>query len=90
MDLTSRNAEIDGGDVSLTPKEFDLLATFARFPNVTLDREQLLDLVWGHVVLCAAHGRRARCALARKAAEQPPEDRDGLGHRLPARGGAVA
>jgi two-component system alkaline phosphatase synthesis response regulator PhoP/two-component system response regulator ResD len=47
MDLTSRNAEIDGDDVPLTPKEFDLLATFARFPNVTLDREQLLDLVWG-------------------------------------------
>ena len=40
-------SEIDGDDVSLTPKEFDLLATFARFPNVTLDREQLLDLVWG-------------------------------------------
>ncbi len=47
MDLTSRNAKISGSDVSLTPKEFDLLATFARFPNVTLDREQLLDLVWG-------------------------------------------
>lgn len=47
MDLTSRNAEIGGSEVALTPKEFDLLATFARFPNVTLDREQLLDLVWG-------------------------------------------
>ena len=33
--------------VTLTPKEFDLLATFARFANVTLDREKLLDLVWG-------------------------------------------
>jgi len=47
MDLTSRSVAINGTELSLTPKEFDLLATFARFPNVTLDREQLLDLVWG-------------------------------------------
>ena len=47
MDLTNRSVEVDGKDVPLTPKEFDLLATFARFPNVALDREQLLDLVWG-------------------------------------------
>ena len=47
LDLAQRSAAIDGRDVALTPKEFDLLATFARFPNVALDREQLLDLVWG-------------------------------------------
>jgi len=47
LDLAQRSAAIDRRDVSLTPKEFDLLATFARFPNVALDREQLLDLVWG-------------------------------------------
>src|SRR3990172_7446590 len=47
LDLAQRSAAIDGRDVSLTPQEFDLLATFALFPNVALDREQLLDLVWG-------------------------------------------
>ena len=47
LDLASRTVELDGEEVSFTPKEFDLLATFARFPNVALDREQLLDLVWG-------------------------------------------
>ena len=47
IDLTSRTAAIDGEAFALTPKEFDLLTTFARFPNVVLDREQLLDLVWG-------------------------------------------
>ena len=47
MDLAQRTAAVEGRDVSFTPKEFDLLATFARFPNVVLDREQLLDLVWG-------------------------------------------
>ncbi len=47
LDLAQRAATMDGRDVSFTPKEFDLLSTFARFPNVVLDREQLLDLVWG-------------------------------------------
>jgi DNA-binding response OmpR family regulator len=47
MDVRNRTAEVKGESVTLTPKEFDLLATFARFVNVTLDREKLLDLVWG-------------------------------------------
>jgi DNA-binding response OmpR family regulator len=47
MNVRNRKAAIRGRDVALTPKEFDLLATFARFINVTLDREKLLDLVWG-------------------------------------------
>jgi DNA-binding response OmpR family regulator len=47
MDIWNRRAMIRGRDVALTPKEFDLLATFVRFINVTLDREKLLDLVWG-------------------------------------------
>jgi DNA-binding response OmpR family regulator len=47
LDLGQRTATVEGEEVTLTPKEFDLLATFARFPNVVLDREQLLDLVWG-------------------------------------------
>jgi DNA-binding response OmpR family regulator len=47
LDLARRSASLHGRDVSLTPREFDLLAAFARFPNVALDREQLLDLVWG-------------------------------------------
>jgi len=47
MDVRNRVATIKGQPMTLTPKEFDLLATFARFANVTLDREKLLDLVWG-------------------------------------------
>ncbi len=47
MDVRNRRATIKGGAIALTPKEFDLLATFVRFANVTLDREKLLDLVWG-------------------------------------------
>jgi len=47
IDFGSRSAELNGGAITLTPREFDLLATFARFPNIVLGREQLLDLVWG-------------------------------------------
>ena len=47
MDIRNRRATIKSAPVTLTPKEFDLLATFARFANITLDREKLLDLVWG-------------------------------------------
>ena len=47
MNLRNRKAAIRGKEFALTPKEFDLLATFTRFINVTLDREKLLDLVWG-------------------------------------------
>ena len=47
MDVRNRTATVKDETVQLTPKEFDLLATFARFVNITLDREKLLDLVWG-------------------------------------------
>ena len=32
---------------SWTSREFDLLAYFARHPNIVLSRERLLDRVWG-------------------------------------------
>lgn len=47
IDIPNRRAALRGHAMTLTPKEFDLLATFARFLNITLDREKLLDLVWG-------------------------------------------
>ncbi len=47
IDIPNRRAGLRGHAMTLTPKEFDLLATFARFLNITLDREKLLDLVWG-------------------------------------------
>ncbi len=47
IDLNERTATLGGAPLHLRPKEFDLLATFARFPGYALDRERLLDLVWG-------------------------------------------
>jgi DNA-binding response OmpR family regulator len=47
IDLDERSATLAGAPLHLRPKEFDLLSTFARFPGFALDRERLLDLVWG-------------------------------------------
>ena len=47
IDLDARTAFAGGRPLTLTPKEFDLLATLCGFPGVVLGREQLLDLVWG-------------------------------------------
>jgi DNA-binding response OmpR family regulator len=47
VDMDSREAKVCGQTVPLTPREFELLATFVRLPNVVLDRDRLLDLAWG-------------------------------------------
>jgi DNA-binding response OmpR family regulator len=43
----SREVTVDGAQVELTSKEFDLLACFLEHPGIVLSRERLLDLVWG-------------------------------------------
>lgn len=47
IDGASREVRINGRAVSLTAKEFDLLAHFARNPGRAFTRMQLLDAVWG-------------------------------------------
>jgi DNA-binding response OmpR family regulator len=47
LDTASREVSIDGKQVTLRAKEFDLLAAFMRHTGVVLDRERLLQLVWG-------------------------------------------
>ena len=47
IDLTARRVTVDDTPVSLTPKEFDLLALLAGHPDVVFPRKKLLDTVWG-------------------------------------------
>lgn len=47
IDLDKHAAWVGDDLLQLRPKEFDLLVTFARFPGIALDRDRLLDLVWG-------------------------------------------
>jgi two-component system response regulator RegX3 len=46
VDTRTRRVEIDGRDVALTPKEFDLLALLAEDPGAVCSRQRIIDQVW--------------------------------------------
>ena len=46
IDLRSRRALLGGNELSLTPKEFELLALLARDPGTVVDRQRILREVW--------------------------------------------
>jgi two-component system, OmpR family, response regulator RegX3 len=46
VDERARRATLDGHELELTPKEFDLLAALARDPGAALSRQRLLAEVW--------------------------------------------
>ena len=47
IDCRSRRVYIEGNEVNLTAKEFDVLELLVFHPNKVYDRDALLDLVWG-------------------------------------------
>ncbi len=47
LDEQARRVSVDGTEVELTRREFDLLATLLREPTRAYSRDALLDLVWG-------------------------------------------
>jgi len=46
IDERARRATLDGLELGLTPKEFDLLAALARDPGAAVSRQRLLAEVW--------------------------------------------
>jgi DNA-binding response OmpR family regulator len=48
VDPDTREARVNGTEIDLTPREFDLLHHLARRPGVVHTREQLLREVWGY------------------------------------------
>ncbi len=48
LDLDTYEVFLDGQQVDLSLREFELLRFFVGSPNRVYDRLQLLDLVWGH------------------------------------------
>lgn len=46
VDASARSCTVDGADVELTPREFDLLEIFVRNPGIALRRERLMEEVW--------------------------------------------
>lgn len=48
VEFDSRNVYVDGIQVSLTPKEYELLSFLVTNPNKVFSRSQLLTDVWGY------------------------------------------
>ena len=46
VDRRTRRVVLDGADIALTPKEFDLLAFLAEDPGAVCARQQVLEEVW--------------------------------------------
>ncbi len=46
MDLDERTAELDGEEISLTMREFNILYKLLSYPKKTFSRQQLMDEFW--------------------------------------------
>jgi DNA-binding response OmpR family regulator len=71
VDAGAREARFMGRALTLTPREFDLLAFLAQHPGRVLSREELLRKVWGYDYLgetrtVDVHIRRLRLKLGEK------------------------
>ena len=48
IDYQAHTVSVDGKDLKLTPKEYELLCYFVNNKNIALSREQLLSKLWGY------------------------------------------
>ena len=48
IDLTGRLAKVNGIEVDLSPREFELLEVLIKNQNIALSRDKLLELAWGY------------------------------------------
>jgi DNA-binding response OmpR family regulator len=86
LDQAGRRVSVDGAEVALTRKEFDLLAALMRAPGRVLTRERLLQQVWGYDAAAETrtvdvHVRQLRRKLGAPAAAWV-ETVVGVGYRL--------
>lgn len=85
LDPASRDVIVAGERVRLRQREFDLLEAFMRHPNVALDRERLLSMVWGEDFYGDARTIDVHVAWLRdklKAAQPKIETVWGVGYKL--------
>lgn len=71
VDMLAREVRLRGRAVELTPREFDLIAFFARNPGRVLSRDELLRKVWGYDYVgetrtVDVHVRRLRVKLGER------------------------
>ena len=74
VEPATRRVFLDGEEVALTQREFDLLAYLAEHPGRVFSRDQLMDAVWGEpfytdTSTVTVHVRRLRAKLGDDTAE---------------------
>ncbi|SER56327.1 response regulator transcription factor [Psychrobacillus sp. OK032] len=72
MNLSTREVLVGGNNISLTPKEYELLQFFAEHPKMVFSYEQLLGKFWGGVG--DKHTVRVHLSRLREKIEAVPND----------------
>lgn len=87
IDVHGRKAWVEGRDVELTPKEFDLLVLLARNPGSVVSKRQILEEVWETTWYGSAKTIDVHIASLRKKLGDPSliETLRGVGLRLRAK-----
>ena len=74
VDVAARRVVKDGDDVSLTPKEFDLLLALMRREGAVVSRMDLMKEVWGHRAAVASRTVDTHVAELRRKLEPEPHN----------------
>ncbi len=74
IDVDSRRVFLDGKEVNLTVKEFDLLELLMNNPNKVYSREKLLNDVWGYEYLGDVRTVDVHVRRLREKIESTPSD----------------
>jgi DNA-binding response OmpR family regulator len=84
IDLSGRTVEVGGEPVSLTRKEFELLAALARVAGVVVERQRLMIEVWQSDYAGVSHTLDTHMATLRSKLGRPElvETVRGVGYRL--------
>jgi DNA-binding response OmpR family regulator len=72
LDLLSRRAYLNGGELKLTHREFDLLAELMRNQGAVLSRDLLLNRVWGYDYVGDSHTVDVHIRWLREKIEDDP------------------
>lgn len=48
IDPATREARVNGAQVALTPREFDIVLLIARRPRIVFSRQEILQTIWGY------------------------------------------
>ena len=88
IDLARRLVSIDGQEVKLTPKEYDLLRLLVIHAGKVITHRQLLREVWGPAAVYETHYLRVYIGQLRQKLEPDPAQprylltEPGVGYRL--------